>query len=198
MKNKSKLVGCIFVLGLFASCQSLEDKADTAKQADDVSEEVATLDKVATATLTAKSGSKMAGLITFTEDDGVVTMNAQLNNVKTPGNHAIHIHEVGDCSSDDGKSAGGHWNPLDNNHGQWEIAPYHLGDIGNIEIDDKGKGSISRKTDNWCIGCGDPNKDIVGKAIVVHQGPDDFSSQPSGAAGARIGCGEIVRQAQEE
>lgn len=196
MKTKTKILACIFAIGLFASCQNTKENVE--KQIEEVGAEVETLDKIATATLINKSGSKMAGLVTFTEHNGIVTMNAQLNNVKKEGNHAIHIHEVGDCSAEDGTSAGGHWNPLNKDHGQWEIAPYHLGDIGNIEIDEKGKGSISRETNNWCIGCGDPNKDIVGKAIIVHEGPDDLSSQPSGAAGPRIGCGEIIMQAQVE
>ena len=51
---------------------------------------------------------------------------------------------------------------------------------------------IEFKSDEWCIGCGDPNKDILGKGVIVHQGKDDFTSQPSGAAGSRISCGGII------
>jgi len=111
----------------------------------------------------------------------------------TEGTHAIHIHDKADCSSADGKSTGGHWNPTATPHGKWGAAEgYHKGDIGNFNADAKGNGTITHITDEWCIGCGDSNKDILGKAIIVHQGTDDFTSQPSGAAGARVSCGGII------
>lgn len=139
----------------------------------------------------AKSNSNVSGTVTFTEVNGKVMMDAKLSGL-TPGNHAIHIHETGDCSAPDGKSAGGHWNPTNKNHGKWMQDPFHIGDIGNLVADEQGNGSISRETDLWCIDCEDSNKNIISKAIIIHAGPDDFSSQPSGAAGPRVGCGEIV------
>ena len=150
----------------------------------------ATEEKRAIATINAKSGSSVSGTVTFSEIDGKVTMVAALNGL-SEGNHAIHIHAVGDCSAEDGTSAGGHWNPTDENHGKWMENPFHVGDIGNLEVGADGKGTISRETDLWCIDCDDDNKNILGKAIIIHAGPDDFSSQPSGAAGSRVGCGEI-------
>ena len=110
------------------------------------------------------------------------------------GTHAIHIHQTGDCSSPNGKSAGGHWNPTAQPHGKWGATEgYHKGDIGNFETDENGNGTISKTTDEWCIGCEDATKNVVGKGIIVHQGIDDFTSQPSGAAGARIACGGIIK-----
>lgn len=148
-------------------------------------------EKKAIATITAKSNSNVSGEVTFTEKEGKVIMNASLKGL-TEGNHAIHIHAVGDCSAADGTSAGGHWNPTDENHGKWMQKPFHIGDIGNLIANAKGKGSIERDTNLWCLNCDDENKNIIGKAIIIHAGPDDFSSQPSGAAGPRVGCGEIV------
>ena len=111
----------------------------------------------------------------------------------TEGEHAIHLHEKADCSSDDGKSSGGHWNPTAQPHGKWGNANgFHKGDIGNFTADKNGNGTVSLTTSEWCIGCGDPNKDIIGKAIIVHQGTDNFISQPSGAAGTRVSCGGII------
>ncbi|MDJ0646701.1 MAG: superoxide dismutase family protein [Flavobacteriaceae bacterium] len=150
-------------------------------------------DSSARAILLAKSGSEITGEVLFKERNGRVTMTAKVENVSS-GNHAIHIHAIGDCSTPDGKSAGGHWNPTNENHGKWGEQPFHRGDIGNMVVGDDGKGIFERTTDLWCIECEDEVKDIVGKAIIVHAGPDDFSSQPAGAAGARIGCGEIVKQ----
>ena len=139
-----------------------------------------------------KSGSKAVGKLIFKEVDGVVSLEAKFQGL-TPGMHAIHIHEKADCSSIDGKSAGGHWNPTFKNHGKWgDEGGYHKGDIGNFEIDESGDGKIIMETNEWCIGCEDDTKNILGKAIIVHQGTDDFISQPSGAAGTRIICGGII------
>jgi Cu-Zn family superoxide dismutase len=102
---------------------------------------------------------------------------------------AVHIHEHGDCG-DAGKGAHGHWNPSQKPHGKWESANFHAGDIGNILLDQEGKASLSLTTDLWTLG-GDPNKNILGRAIIVHGGIDDYTSQPSGNAGTRIGCGII-------
>lgn len=147
--------------------------------------------KTAVAQLEATSGSNLSGKVTFTQENGKVTMKAEINGLKE-GKHAIHIHEAGDCSASDGTSAKGHWNPTDEPHGKWGSSDgYHKGDIGNFETDKDGKGTLTFSTDEWCLGCDDPNKNILGKAIIVHEGVDDFTSQPSGAAGKRVGCGVI-------
>ena len=139
-----------------------------------------------------KSGSKSIGKLIFKEVDGVVSLEAKFQGL-TAGMHAIHIHEKADCSSVDGKSAGGHWNPTFTNHGKWgNEGGYHKGDIGNFEVDESGYGKRIMETTEWCIGCEDDTKNILGKAIIVHQGTDDFISQPSGAAGTRIICGGII------
>ena len=151
------------------------------------------IEKTAIVNIQSKSGSNVTGNVTFTETNGKVTMKAEVIGL-SEGNHAIHIHAVGDCSAEDGKSAGGHWNPTNKNHGKWMEEPFHTGDIGNLVANAEGKGTIERETDLWCIDCDDESKNITGKAIIIHEGPDDFSSQPSGAAGPRVGCGEIVVQ----
>ncbi|WP_282079474.1 superoxide dismutase family protein [Aquimarina algiphila] len=140
-----------------------------------------------------KSDSKVSGKVTFTESEGMVNMVADLTGL-SEGEHAIHIHEKADCSSPDGKSTGGHWNPTMEPHGKWGVKEgYHKGDIGNFKADADGTGSITFATNEWCIGCDDDKKNIVGKAIIVHQGTDDFTSQPSGAAGSRVSCGGIIQ-----
>lgn len=149
--------------------------------------------KKVTLKLEPKSDSKASGSVVFKEENGQVKMVAVISGL-SEGTHAIHIHEKADCSSPDGKSSGGHWNPTSQPHGKWgESTGFHKGDIGNFEVDENGNGTISMTTDQWCVGCGDATKDIVGKAIIVHQGTDDFTSQPSGAAGARVSCGGIIK-----
>jgi Cu-Zn family superoxide dismutase len=146
-----------------------------------------------TVSLESKNDSGVTGSVVFSQDDGIVSMRAQITGL-SEGTHAIHLHEKADCSSDDGKSTGGHWNPTAQPHGKWGSEEgYHKGDIGNFVADADGNGSIKFSTDQWCIGCGDPNKDIIGKAVIVHEGTDDFTSQPSGAAGSRISCGGVIQ-----
>lgn len=142
--------------------------------------------------LTAKSESNATGIVVFSEKNGQVHMKANLEGL-TPGTHAIHLHEQADCSAPNGTSAGGHWNPTFQSHGAWgDASGYHRGDIGNFEADANGKATIEFSTDEWCIACEEDSKNIVGKAVIVHQGADDLVSQPSGAAGARVSCAAII------
>ncbi|WP_299442907.1 superoxide dismutase family protein [uncultured Aquimarina sp.] len=171
-----------------------EKKVD-AEITEEITEEKEEASKIKTLaiSLTPKSDSDVSGTVTFTEEGGMVTMVAYLKGL-SEGEHAIHIHEKADCSSADGKSTGGHWNPTLQPHGKWGAPEgYHKGDIGNFNATAEGKGSKEFATNDWCIGCGDDKKDIVGKAIIVHQGIDDYTSQPSGAAGSRVSCGGIIQ-----
>ena len=144
-------------------------------------------------TLSAKSDSNVSGNVVFKEVDGEVSMTAIISGL-TPGQHAIHIHDSSDCSSADGSSAGGHWNPTAQPHGKWGAETgFHKGDIGNFTADENGHGTISFTTNEWCIGCGDATKDILGKGVIVHAGVDDLKSQPSGAAGTRVSCAGIIQ-----
>jgi len=194
--KKTYIASAIIAMALFASCK--EDTKTTEKEVVKEVEKVVKkveevkVEKIKIA-LDAKSDSKATGSVVFEESDGTVSMMAAIHGL-SEGTHAIHIHEKADCSSADGKSTGGHWNPTAQPHGEWGAETgYHKGDIGNFEADENGNGVVTFKTDEWCIGCGDEKKDIVGKAIIVHQGTDDFTSQPSGAAGARISCGGIIQ-----
>jgi len=182
-------------IALVAVISCKEKKTDT----DEVITEEVKVEEVAPSTpkyvsvnLESKSESTVSGAAYFSEVNGKIIFEAKFSGL-TPGTHAIHIHEKADCSSPDGKSAGGHWNPTLAKHGKWgDSEGYHKGDIGNIEADETGFARISMETDEWCIGCGDEKKDILGKAIIVHQGTDDFTTQPTGDAGGRVSCGGII------
>ena len=139
-----------------------------------------------------KSSSNVNGSGIFSKKNGQVTFTANFTGLK-PGIHAIHIHEKSDCSAADGSSAGGHWNPTFKKHGKLGEGEAHKGDIGNFTTDEFGNGTISFTTSEWCIGCEDVTKDIVGKGLIVHQGPDDFISQPAGNSGARVACSAIIK-----
>lgn len=143
----------------------------------------------AIAVINSASGSEVTGMATFTQIGETVMVHIEIKNA-SPGQHGVHIHENGDCSSPDGKSAGGHWNPTNVAHGKWGEGEFHLGDIGNIDVGEDGIGVIELSTELWEIGTGSIY-DVVGKGMIVHADADDFTSQPSGNAGARIGCGVI-------
>ena len=167
------------------SMEGMENEANAMK--DDM------MGKTLTVQMSPKSGSEVQGTITFEQMDGAVQMKAEFSGLTADGEHAIHIHENADCSAEDGKSAGGHWNPTDEPHGKWESAEgYHSGDLGNLTADADGNATMEFTTEQWCIGCDDDKKNIIGHGVIVHQDADDFTSQPSGAAGARVSCGEIT------
>src|SRR5687767_2014296 len=133
----------------------------------------------------------VSGKASFTEDNGKVKMTLDLTVPKKANQSvAVHIHEHGSCG-DMGKEAHGHWNPTKMNHGKWGSASFHSGDIGNVNLNAEGKGTLELETDLWSISGTDTTKNILNKAIIVHGGVDDFTTQPTGNAGSRIGCGVI-------
>lgn len=134
----------------------------------------------------------VSGKIEFHADDssGKVKATIEISVPKKANKSvAVHIHEHGDCG-DTAILAHGHWNPTHVKHGKWGSGEFHSGDIGNIKLDSKGKGTLTIVTDLWTLG-GTPVKNILGKSIIVHGGVDDYTSQPAGNAGTRIGCGVI-------
>jgi Cu-Zn family superoxide dismutase len=174
------------------NCKEIKKEANEAAEEMEAIKEEVMVEAIAFK-MEPKSDSNVAGEVSFTEENGEVVMKATFSGL-TPGEHAIHIHDKADCSAADGTSTGGHWNPTAEPHGKWDdSAGYHRGDIGNFTADADGNATLEFTTDLWCIGCEDETKNIVGKAVIVHQGVDDFTSQPSGAAGARISCTGIIK-----
>ena len=136
----------------------------------------------------------VTGTVTFNEDNGKVKMMLDITVPKKANQSvAVHIHEHGSCG-DMGKEAHGHWNPTKMNHGKWGSAAFHSGDIGNVSLNAEGKGTLELETDLWSISGTDSTKNILNKAIIVHGGVDDFTTQPTGNAGSRIGCGVINKK----
>jgi len=111
------------------------------------------------------------------------------------GNHAIHFHETGTCDGPDFKSAGGHYNPANVNHGFDAPSPRpHAGDMRNFDA--PASGVVQQTIENARVslaGYGDraPLRDANGSALIIHAEPDDYETQPTGAAGARIACAVI-------
>lgn len=141
----------------------------------------------AVAVLSAASGSAVAGTITFTGGSDGVKVVADITGLK-PGKHGFHIHEFGDCSAKDAKSAGGHLNPMHHEHGAPDATDRHEGDLGNIEADASGKAHLEL-TDKMLKLSGENS--IIGYGVIVHEKADDLKTQPTGDAGGRLACGVI-------
>ena len=190
--NGSMLIAMALIFFLSA-CDSGKKQSDEgedgAASADQQTEQQD--ERTAKAVMEAASGSKVTGEATFTDEGaGKVRFELTASNL-TPGEHAVHIHEKGDCSAEDASSAGGHWNPTMKPHGKrGDGTSYHKGDIGNMNVGNDGKGTMSMTVDGWSIGGAD-STNVVGKSVIIHEKADDFTSQPSGNAGARVSCGVI-------
>ena len=143
----------------------------------------------AAATLSPTEGNNVTGRVTFTDTPDGVRVFAEISGLNE-GMHGFHIHETGDCSAPDASSAGGHFNPGGHPHGAPDApdAERHAGDLGNLEVDVDGTARYERIDTQ--ISMSGPAA-IVGKAVIVHAGQDDFTSQPSGDAGNRLACGVI-------
>ena len=133
----------------------------------------------------------VSGKILFKNINGTMKATISISG-KANTINAVHIHENGDCAGTGGMKAGGHWNPTGEDHGTWGSGEYHSGDLGNIKTDNSGAGqeTVVDIEKRWTIG-GSKITNIIGKAIVVHEKADDGTSQPSGNAGKRVGCGVI-------
>ena len=139
----------------------------------------------------AKSGSKVNGSMVFIKKSYGFDVLAVVENL-SPGLHGFHIHEYGNCSGKDAKSAGGHFNPGKTKHGHIEKGESHPGDFGNIFAGSDGRATFYLPYFKEEVGLKDINS-IIGKSVVIHADPDDLSSQPSGNAGKRVACGIISK-----
>ena len=143
----------------------------------------------ATAQLQPTKGNKTFGEATFEEVDGKVRVIVFVQGLKPGQEHGLHIHEKGDCSSGDGMSAGGHFNPHNKPHGHHASSERHAGDLPSLTGNKAGRGNIKVDVDQITIGPGPAS--IIGRGLIVHADPDDWKTQPTGNAGARIACGVI-------
>ena len=144
----------------------------------------------AVANLEPTKGNTARGTVTFTQDGDVVRVSARLSGLKPGAEHGFHVHEKGDCSSGDGLSTGGHFNPSGKPHGP-QGADHHAGDMPAVVADSYGNANASFTLKGVSIGGG--AADLVGKGLIVHRDPDDYKTQPTGNAGPRIACAVIQK-----
>jgi len=144
---------------------------------------------VAVAKLEPTRGNTASGVVTFTQVGDKVRVEATLSGLKPNGEHGFHIHDKGDCSSGDGMSTGGHFNPLGKPHGHHDAMERHAGDLPALKADAAGNAKLSVMMDVITVSPGPTS--VMGRGMIVHRDPDDYKTQPTGNAGPRIACAVI-------
>jgi superoxide dismutase, Cu-Zn family len=143
----------------------------------------------ATAQLQPTKGNKTFGEATFEQVGDKVRVIVFAQGLKPDSEHGFHIHEAGDCSSGDGMSAKGHFNPYGKPHASPTTAERHAGDLPPLKAAKNGRAKIDVTLDVITLRPGPAS--IIGRGLIIHADPDDFKTQPTGNSGARIACGVI-------
>ena len=174
MKNIYLACGAVAVVSL-AACQSMEQGTG----------------QKASANLESRSSSNAKGSVNFIWQGNDVLVTGNFSGLKPNSEHGFNVHEKGDCSSGDGMSTGGHFNPTGHAHGAHGQGMHHAGDLPSLAADAQGVARFSFETTSLTVGQG--ATDVVGRGLIVHRDPDDFKTQPTGNSGARIACAVITR-----
>ena len=177
------------ITATLAACASAPSQTATA-DAPAAAAPSASTAKQAIANLASASGSLVSGRLTLLPMGDGVHITGEVGGL-TPGDgRGFHIHEKGDCSAADASTAGGHFNPGAQAHGRSGHGAHHAGDTDNIVADARGVARINAHVRGVTLGGGAAN-DIANRAVIVHAAPDDYHTQPTGNAGARVACGVI-------
>lgn len=171
------LAGC-------ASTPSTDTRASTSASAS-----VSTA-RSGTVNMAPASGSLVSGKVMAMPMGDGVHLRGEVGGLAANSTHGIHVHETGDCSAADASSAGEHFNPTTDPHGKRGSDAHHAGDMDNIVANASGVATIDMLVTGVTLG-GSAANDVAGRALIVHAMPDDYRSQPSGNAGARVACGVI-------
>lgn len=148
------------------------------------------ISRTASATLIRGDGTAI-GQASLTPKDGGLWLEVDARTL-TPGAHGLHLHAVGTCTAPDFVSAGGHWNPREHRHGAEAADGAHMGDLPNLVADDAGNAHLAVLVSMAALDGSEMGVlDADGTAIVIHAGPDDYKTDPSGNSGARVACGVV-------
>jgi Cu-Zn family superoxide dismutase len=171
----TKIICSAAAIALLTACASMSDESLRAG-----------------AQLQPTKGNKTFGEAIFEQVGDKVHAVIYVQGLKPGQEHGLHIHEVGDCSSGDGMSAKGHFNPYGKPHGHPSSGERHAGDLPALKAGKDGRAKVDVMMDVITVAPGPAS--IVGRAVIVHADPDDYRTQPTGNAGARLACGVIRRE----
>ncbi len=185
-------VGILVIIGSLslAACKPKDrGAADTTATADTLG--TATMQPIAGVTAVVHDASnRELGTLALTESAEGITVAGKLVGL-APGEHAIHIHSVGQCEAPF-TTAGPHWNPTTKQHGKDNPAGSHFGDMANIVVGADSTVEIHSVTPGGTLTGMNALLDSDGAAVVVHAKPDDYRTDPAGNAGDRIACGVVT------
>lgn len=145
----------------------------------------------ASAYLKPTNGNSTSGVVTFQQDGTKVLVTAEVKGLKPNAEHGFHVHEKGDCSSGDGMSTGGHFNPTSQAHGAHGTGVHHTGDLPSLKADANGVAKLIFTSTTISVEARATN--IIGRGLIVHRDPDDYKTQPTGNAGPRLACAVIQK-----
>jgi superoxide dismutase, Cu-Zn family len=193
---KANFGSSIVVALLLAAC-SREQPEGAPRQPDDATAAPAEKTSAAepahdaVAQVAPTQGNTVTGSVALAPASAGVHITGAIQGLKPDAEFGFHIHEKGDCSAPDGSSAGAHFNPTQAQHGNPTGSAHHAGDMVNIRSNSEGIAQVDTTAAGTTLH-GDPTTDVMGKAIVVHESPDDYTTQPSGNSGKRVACGVIA------
>lgn len=214
MKQISQIALAVVIASVAAGCGKKEDVAPPGSPASEAPAPTGDSPTVATATepgttpgssaigettsqatvqLAPTRGNTANGGLKISAAGAGVHISGMVQGLKPDSEFGFHFHEKGDCSAPDATSAGAHFNPTSQQHGNPQAQPHHAGDMLNVKSDAQGVAEVSIDNPDVSLGSGQPN-DVIGKALVMHAKPDDYQTQPSGNSGDRIACGVIAVQ----
>lgn len=127
------------------------------------------------------SAPYLRGTVYFYKTPVGVKVNVIIHNLPSnkTGFYGFHLHEIGNCTGINFAQAGGHYNPDNIRH------PLHAGDFPMLLVTEKNEAHLSFVTTRFTI------EEVLNRSVIIHLDADDYTSQPSGNAGKRIGCGVI-------
>lgn len=135
------------------------------------------------------TGNTAIGRVTFVQNGDTVLVSGEVRGLAPNTEHGFHVHEKGDCTSGDGMSAGGHFNPSGQPHGNHADMAHHVGDLPSLKADGAGVARFSFESPGMTVNGG--VRDVMGRGLIVHKDPDDYTTQPTGNSGARLACAVI-------
>ena len=182
-----KICGLSLCLALLAACGSNNEVERAQPPTQTPAAQDAPL--LASAVLLPTQGNIVEGTVRFVEDDGGIRVIAEVSGL-TPGWHGFHVDENGDCSAPDASSAGGHFNPHGTEHGKVGGDAHHAGDLPSLEADNDGNATLNVVLDGITL---TGEHSIIGRSLIVHADPDDYTTQPTGNAGPRVACAVIQK-----
>lgn len=183
------LLAAAALLGACARTEPELDPAADLSQEADTAPAVDTLAVGGASAMVRDSAGRPLGAVTLRETADGVTLAGSLSGL-SPGEHGFHIHHTGACEPFSG--AGSHFDPAGSDHGFDAASGPHAGDLRNLVADQDGAAAVQHTNDRVTLQSGESALlDEDGSALVIHAGPDDYASQPSGGSGGPVACGVI-------